>query len=123
MRAGSPVVRAFLANLLPELRRLVAALRLLVRQTAPKAEETILRKSLSYHRPTPGGRVKGAVCLITPRSDRVNLAFIHGSALLVPEHLLRDCGKSKRFLSLRSEFDIERQALIDLLKATAEYEP
>ena len=123
MSAQSPEVQAFLADLSPEQRRLVAALRLLIRQTAPETDETILWHSLSYHRPNLGGRIKGAVCLITPRSGCVHLGFIHGSALSDPLRLLHGAGKAKRFVALRRITDIDQRALGDLVKAAAEYDP
>jgi len=123
MSTATPEVQAFLAGLPREQRRLVAALQRVVRQTVPEAEETVLWNSLSYHRPQMGGRIKGAVCMITPRSDCVHLGFIHGAALSDPRHLLHGSGKAKRFLPLRSVTDIDRQPLRGLIKAAAEYDP
>jgi hypothetical protein len=57
-------LKAFLDGLPPETRRRASALRDVVRHTVPHAGESLVRGSLSYHRPEIGGRVKGAVCLI-----------------------------------------------------------
>lgn len=123
MSEQSREVQAFLAVLPSEQRRLVVALRRLVRQTVPETDETILWGSLSYHRPDLGGRIKGAVCLITPRSGQVHLGFIHGSALSDPLRVLHGSGKAKRFVALRSISDIDRAALSTLVKAAAAYDP
>ena len=56
--------KAFLDGLSPESRRLVSALRNVVRRCVPDAAESVVWGSLSYHRPEVGGRVKGAVCQI-----------------------------------------------------------
>jgi hypothetical protein len=58
----------FLDSLDPEARKLVVALRRVVRRTVPAAEESLLWGGLSYHRPEVGGRVKGAVCQIGPNA-------------------------------------------------------
>jgi hypothetical protein len=89
-------VSAFLEVLAPDVRRVVSAVRKLVRAAAPAATETVLWGSLSYHLPMLGGRVKGAVCQITPRHNHVEVGFIHGVLLADSKHLLRGSGKSKR---------------------------
>jgi len=62
-------VRAFLARVPRNRRETVKALRELVLAAAGGTVESVLWRSLSYHRPELGGRVKGAVCLITPKTD------------------------------------------------------
>jgi hypothetical protein len=122
-RSSASEVGIFLARLPRRQGQIVAALRRLVRQTAPETAETVLWASLSYHRSSFGGRVKGAVCLITPRDDCVHLGFIHGSALADPFCLLRGSGKAKRFVPIESVQDIDRQALSHLVRAAAEFDP
>jgi hypothetical protein len=116
-------VADFLARVEPQQRRLVDELRRLIRQVVPEAEETVLWNSLSYHRRSFGGRIKGAVCLITPKADCVHLGFIHGTALADPDHLLRGSAKAKRFVPIRSAMDADRQVLGGLIKEAAEYDP
>ena len=116
-------LKDFLARVPPGQRQIVAALRRLIRQIAPETSETVLWDSLSCHRPSFGGRIKGAVCLITPKADCVHLAFIHGAALADPHHLLRGSGKAKRFVPIREVRDSERQGLSALVKAAAQYDP
>jgi hypothetical protein len=125
MRTTSKVeeLKAFLAGVPPRQRRIVATLRRLIPRAAPQTEETVLWGSLSYHRPAFGGRIKGAVCLITPRPDCVHLGFIHGAAIADPDHLLRGAGKAKRFVPIRDVREIEARALSRLIKAADEFDP
>ena len=116
-------VEIFLASLPRRQARIVGALRRLIRQSAPETTETVLWGGLSYHRTEFGGRIKGAVCMITPRPDCVHLGFIHGSAIADPFHLLRGSGKAKRFVPILRVKDIDRQALSGLVRAAAKYDP
>lgn len=116
-------VRAFLARVPHEQRKIIATLRRIVRRAAPEATESVLWESLSYHRANFGGRIKGAVCLITPKADGVHLCFIHGAAIADPHGLLRGERKAKRFVPIRSTGDIREAALTRLIKAAATYDP
>ncbi len=113
----------FLARVPTAQRPIVAALRRLIRQTVPETTETVLWDSLSCHRASFGGRIKGAVCLITPKADCVHLAFIHGAALADPQHLLCGARKAKRFVPIRDVVEVDREGLSSLIKAAAEYDP
>jgi len=119
-RTTKEEVSRFLARLPQGQRGVVRDLR---RETTPATAETVLWKSLSYHRPNLGGRIKGAVCLITPKSDGIHLDFIHGVAIPDPAHLLRGEAKSKRFVLVRGVGDVDRANLKGLIAAAAEYDP
>jgi C-terminal processing protease CtpA/Prc len=112
-----------LARVPPPQRKLIAALRALIRRSVPEAKETVLWDSLSYHRPEVGGRVKGAICLITPKPGAVHLGFIHGAALADPDHLLQGSRKSKRYIPIRRLGDIKLKSLTSLVRAAAKYQP
>ncbi|MFG0285529.1 MAG: DUF1801 domain-containing protein [Phycisphaerales bacterium JB039] len=116
-------VRRFIDGTPPAQRDLIRALRQLVLEVAPGASETVLWRSLSYHTPQQGGRVKGAICLITPRADCVHVGFIHGAALPDPAGILRGEGKSKRHFRLRSGQVIPRDALAELIRAAEAHRP
>jgi hypothetical protein len=116
-------VREFLAVLTPEIRRIVTGLRSVVRKAVPGASESVLWGSLSYHIPELGGRVKGAVCMITPRGAEVELGFIHGALLPDPERLLSGDQKAKRVLRVQSLRDLPRQAVVTLIRAAREVRP
>jgi hypothetical protein len=104
-------------------RRLVAALRQLVRRIAPDALETELWGSLSYHRPGVGGRVKGAVCQIVAKRGRVRLDFIHGIRLSDPAGLLEGDAISKRYVPIATPEDIRRPAIAALIREAAALDP
>jgi hypothetical protein len=109
----------FLAGLPTEVRGVVVALREMVRQTAPEAEETVLWGGLSYHRPRVGGRVKGAVCQIGAKRGQVRLDFIHGIWLNDPHGLLQGERRSKRFIPIATVNDARRPEVADLIRQAA----
>jgi hypothetical protein len=123
MREPSANPEAFVAAIPARQRTTVAELRALIRKLVPEAKETVLWGSLSYHRPRVGGRVKGAVCLITPKTEAVHLGFIHGASLADPAGLLQGTRRAKRFVPVRRISEIDRQALADLVRAAGEYVP
>jgi hypothetical protein len=120
---SSLAVAGFLKRLPPNQFQIVVALRRLIRATAPASEESVCWGSLSYHRPNVGGRVAGAVCLVTSRPDGVELGFIHGAALRDSHRLLQGTGKAKRFIPIRSLQDVRREGLHGLVRAAAAYNP
>jgi hypothetical protein len=115
-------LKDLLDALSPEARRLVSALRNVVRRAIPDATESQLWGGLSYHRPEVGGRVKGAVCQIVFKGD-VRLDFIHGIRLTDSSGLLRGNRKSKRFVHIASIADAERPELLALIKEAAGLDP
>ena len=109
-------IELFLDGLSPDLRPIVLALRRLIRETVPEAEETILWGGLSYHAAWVGGRVKGAICQIGTASGKVWLEFIHGVRLADPGRLLRGDRLSKRHLVIERIEEIERPEIIALIR-------
>ncbi len=123
-KAGLPPhVAVFLGRIAPKDRPLVLALRGLVRRTVPQATESVVWRSLSYHRPWVGGRVKGAICQIVVRRGLVRLDFVHGVRLPDPAGLLRGDGVSKRFVAVAAAADVARPALAALIEAAARLDP
>jgi len=114
---------SFLARVSLPQRRLIRSLRSLIRKVVPEAKETVLRGSLSYYRAAVGGRVKGAICLITPKPDAVHVGFIHGAALADTGHLLQGSRKSKRYVPIRRMGDIKLKPLTNLVRSAAKYRP
>jgi hypothetical protein len=115
--------KEFLDALAPKTRRLVSALRDVVRRTALDAEESLLWGGLSYHRPQVGGRVKGAVCQIVVKGDQVRLDFIHGIRLADPCGLLQGDRVSKRFVPIGTIADAERPEIVALIREAAALDP
>lgn len=116
-------VTAFIGSLSSDNRRVVSAIRAVVRRTIPRATESIIWGSLSYHRPEIGGRVKGAVCLIVAKQGKVRLDFIHGVRLADPSCLLQGRGVSKRSVPIETVADAERPAVAALIREAAAMDP
>ena len=112
-----------LAELAPANRKIIMAIRNMIRRVAPDVEETVLWGGLSYHRPEIGGRVKGAVCQIGFKVDRVRLDFIHGIRLCDPHRLLRGKSVSKRFVPMDSLEDTKRPEIAELIREAASLDP
>ncbi len=112
-------MKAFLDALPPATRRIVDELRRVIGENAPAAEESLLWGSISYHRPVVGGRVKGAVCLITVKRGGVRLDFIHGVRLADPHGLLQGDGVSKRIVPVGSPDDARRPGVAALIREAA----
>ena len=119
--------RAELAALIDALpadqRRVVLALRKVIRRTVPKTEESLVWGSVSYHRPEVGGRVKGAVCQIVTKRGHVRLDFIHGIRLTDPRGLLQGDRVSKRFVPIETVADAERREIAALIREAAALDP
>ncbi len=93
-------VDRFLAFFPPEVRDIALELRSIVSSECPSATERILLAGLSYHDAAKGGPVKGAICQIELKRDRVRLSFIHGARLGDQAHLLAGDRLSKRYLTI-----------------------
>jgi len=111
----------FLEDTPTELAELALQLRDFVLATVPQATETIHWKSLSYHDASRGGRVKGAICQIAVRDDRVRLAFIHGARLPDAASILSGEAKEKRYVEIESLYSTERPPLAALIRSAAEF--
>jgi len=105
------------------LQEIVLELRNLVAAVAPQATEKIQWKGLSYYDADRGGVVKGGICQVGIHTDHVRLSFIHGAFLPDPEALLRGDRKAKRYVSLTSYEDTPWEALDELIKASASFDP
>ena len=115
----SITIEEFLDGLSPDSRTIVLALRDVVKRLLPHIKETMLWGALSYHRPDMGGRIKGAVCMITAKHHDVRLEFIHGVRLADPHRLLLGDLKSKRTISIHSVEEANRTSIAALIRAAA----
>lgn len=121
--ARSPDVEAFLGRLTPGTKPIVLALREVIRRVVPRAAESVVWGALSYHRPWIGGRVRGAVCQIVVKRDRVRLDFIHGARLPDPHGWLRGERLSKRYVPIEDVAQARRADLAFLIREASIYEP
>lgn len=115
-------IEIFLDSLPLDIRELVSALRTIVRETVPDAEETMLWGGISYHTPWLGGRVKGALCQIEAKGSEVRIAFIHGIRLADPASLLRGSALSKRYVPVHSIADAQRPEILALIREASAIE-
>ena len=95
----------------PQVRKIVEALRRLVREAAPEATERGYTgwRSLMYTH-------NKMFCYIGPLKDSVNLGFHRGVDLLDTEGLLKGTGKGMRHVKIRSVEDIRADAFSRLVK-------
>lgn len=63
-----------------------------------------------------GPGYKGLICTIIPSKKGIKLGFNRGAELPDPENLLTGTGKIHKFVEIKSEKDIVRPALKNLLK-------
>lgn len=98
----------------PPVRARAEALRALVKQTAPGADETVFIgwQALSY----AFGR---EFCSIMPFVDHVNVVFHEGADLADPEGLLEGEGREPRRVRLDAGAEIPVASLAALIKAAA----
>ncbi len=116
-------IETFLHALPPGSKEIVRSLRVLVALIAPDTEERLLWGGLSYHRPSVGGPVKGAVCQIVAKRGEVRLDFIHGVRLSDPRRLLKGDRISKRYVPMQTVADTRRPEVVDLIRQAANLDP
>lgn len=102
---------------------IVFELRNLVAEIAPYATEKILWGGLSYYDASRGGPVRAAICQIEIHDDHVRLSFIHGAFIADPHGLLEGERKAKRYVRLEGYESVPWQALGDLIRASAAFDP
>jgi hypothetical protein len=116
-------VERFMKFTRPDLREIALEVRNTVIKVAPAASERILWGGLSYHDPSRGGPVKGAICQIELGRDQVRVGFIHGVRIDDPESLLKGDRLSKRFVSIEDFDTAPWQAIEHLIRAAANLDP
>jgi hypothetical protein len=112
-------VQAWLAHKPDDRAEMAMGLRDLVVAAAPRAEERILWRGLSYNDPSRGGPVKGRLCQIEFHPGHVRLSFIHGAYLPDPEGLLEGDRKAKRFVKLFTYESVPWDSLSRLIESAA----
>lgn len=122
MRPTKEIERC-LAYIPPGLRDSVLELRNIIHALAPGVTEVIQRKGFTYYYKERGGPVSAGVCQIGLYPDHVRLAFIHGAFLPDPQGLLRGSEKYKRHVVLVSFEEAPWEALTELIRASARFDP
>ncbi len=103
-------VDAYVAGLEPPIRRLVEALRELVREAAPEAKESLKWGGPCYEH-------NGLLRSISPAKAYVRLQFFRGASLADPAGLLEGAGKGMRHVKVRSVDNIPSASLRELVRA------
>ena len=106
---ASTKVDAFVAQLEPPMQEVVIALRRLVLEVAPGAEEGLKWGMPCYEQ-------KGLLCSISSAKGYVRLQFFHGADLPDQEGLLEGTGKGMRHIKVRSTGSIQREAVEALVR-------
>ena len=118
-------VERYLEYVPPTQHDIVLELRSLIVSVAPGVTESLRRTGLSYYFKERGGPVSAGLCQIGLHADHVRLAVIHGAFLPDPCHLLNADGDRlyKRYVALHSYEQAPLEALRDLLRASAQFDP
>jgi len=119
-------IKHFLAYCSPEMADIVFELRNLVTEVAPDATEMIRARThtLSYFfSANHGGPVSTGICWISLKEDHVLLYFPHGAFIPDPHHLLTGSSKAMRHLVLRSYEIVPWDAVRELIREHADFDP
>jgi len=106
-----------------ELQDILFAVRDLVFEIRPEANERVDLRGLSYFDERIGGTVKGAIAIAHIADDHIQVHLIHGAVFPDPKGMLEGGldAKYKRFASLYSMEATDWQALGDLIRAQIDY--
>lgn len=95
-------------------REVVEAVRELVAEAAPAAEET-----MKWNQPT--WEIEEPICYVKPYSKHANVGFYRGTELSDPEGLLEGAGKGMRHVKVTSAEEVaeHREALAAMVREAA----
>ena len=105
-----------------ELRLLLAARRAIL-DAVPACHERVKWGALSYQKPDPDGAVKGGICQLCHWRGQVFVGFVHGAFLPDPARLLQGTAKAKRMLPIPDAAILKDRRFLDLLRASARFDP
>jgi hypothetical protein len=103
------------SNVLPEYRPVVAAVRSLMKESAPGAKEM-----MSYGLPMYIERL--TVAWISPNKNGIKLSFMRGASFEDRYGLLRGTAKHARFVNLKKLDDVNKPALRYYIKQALKYD-
>ena len=92
------------AKVLPELRPVVAMIRALMKECAPKAQE-----SISYG--IPAYRLRRIIAVISPTKQDITFSFSRGGQFADKYGLLRGVGKSSKHVKIKTVAAANKPAL------------
>jgi hypothetical protein len=91
-------------RVLPEFQPVVAMIRELMKECAPKATEII-----SYG--IPVYKIKKIFAVISPNKEGITFSFTHGTEFEDKYHLLRGVGKVSRYVKIKNLANVNKEAL------------
>ncbi len=100
----------------PELRKVVSALRIFVKEAVPGTRETLNAWGV------PTFESKTPFCFYMVGKNHVTFGFHFGTSLTDPERLLEGTGKNIRHVKLRNEDAIGQKGLRELVLAASRLE-
>jgi hypothetical protein len=100
----------------PALRKVVAGLKKLVKETAPRTRETVNAWGV------PTFVANGPFALYMVSKKHVSFGFHFATSLPDPAGLLEGTGRNMRHVKLRSMDDLKKDGLRELIAAAAEFE-
>jgi hypothetical protein len=106
----------------PTVRDVFGALRVLVREAMPDAEEQVdlPDRLLAFGLGPPGGvRMRGLAIALIPHTAHVNVQLADGAQLPDPAGIVEGTGKRIRHVKCRSLEDVARPALLALIEEQA----
>lgn len=119
-------IQQFLIYTPPEQADIVLELRNLIAKVAPGATEAMhaQRQSLSYYfSANGGGPVSAGICGISLKDNHILLYFPHGAFVPDPQRLLTGNGKAMRHLVLRTYDTVPWDAVRELIREHASFDP
>jgi hypothetical protein len=114
-RAAATEIEVYIRRKGSKLRRVAQSLRKLVKKSVPKVIETVNPWGL------PTFEANGPFCYFMVGKNHVTPGFLKGISLRDPKALLEGTGKNLRHVKLRSEADLDQDALRELLKAAGRF--
>lgn len=102
-----------------ELLDLALEIRNIVARVSPSATERIGARGLTYYDAARGGTIKGGICFVEFRRDRIRLAFGLGAFLDDPKSLLKGDRLAKRYMDVSSFDEAPWADIEDLIQASA----
>ena len=101
------------ANDDPDLKKVVAELKRMVKKTVPGAKETVNPWGI------PTFELNGPICYYMTASKHVTFGFALGTSLDDPQGLLEGTGKNLRHVKLRKVEDLKQDGLKKLIESAA----
>jgi hypothetical protein len=112
----NPEFESILATFNPEIQKLARLSRALIYSVLPETVEVVWQKQKSAGYGTGAKKMSEQFSWLAPVSKHLTFGFYYGAELPDPEGLLEGTGKLLRHVKIRSEQDLAKPALRELLE-------